>query len=289
MQPAHRKERTTMGETPESLLKLVNAAGFLFQLRVEQEIKQTHREHRWSVLSCEHRWTDPDSHEEGFIDLVLENDEFRSYMVIECKRVGPGTTWVFLVPDASAAAMQRARLLWTYTHSDRSAADWAEFRVVASPESAFCTLRGQNEKSRPMLERLAGILLRSTECLANADLQLHRSPSSRSTRIYVPVIITTADLQICRFDPVSVDLLDGRLPPETAEFESVPFLRFRKSLSSTMQPRTQPSDLTQASAESERTVFVVSAAGIADWLAKCKVAKFDWHTLWPWEESPWQF
>lgn len=273
-----------MGETPKSLLNEVNRSGFLFQMRIEHEVKQTQRQHGWAVLSHEHRWEDTETHEEGFIDLVLEHENFAHRMVVECKRVGTGTTWVFLVPEASTPTVQPARLLWTYTHLTEWMVGWDDLLLAPpTPESALCVVRGQNKKSPPMLERLAGILLRSTECLAKADPRISKASPLGREGIYIPLIVTTAELQVCRFDSASIGLHNGELALEDARFEPVSCVRFRKSLSSNLPPTGQPTDLAQTNLESERTVLVANASALASMLESCRIERLDWHKPWPWE------
>ncbi|MCY7351296.1 MAG: hypothetical protein LH606_11605 [Cytophagaceae bacterium] len=88
-------------------LKQVNKSGFPFQLRVEDEIKQSVLHHRWYVLSSEQPWENADAGRSGFIDLVLTNDSMHQRnMVIECKRMLADNKdnetktlkWVFLIP-----------------------------------------------------------------------------------------------------------------------------------------------------------------------------------------------
>ncbi len=58
-------------QTSESFLNLVNAQGFLLQLRVEELIRATEQAHGWRILGREHLWIDPRSNEERYADLVL--------------------------------------------------------------------------------------------------------------------------------------------------------------------------------------------------------------------------
>ena len=55
-----------MAEGKEDLLKFVNASGFLFQLRVEDEVNKTSSKHHKTVLTREHRWVDPITGSERF-------------------------------------------------------------------------------------------------------------------------------------------------------------------------------------------------------------------------------
>lgn len=117
-----------MDSKKESLLRLVNASGFLFQLKVEREIRSLAHQHdtNWIVAAAEHRWIDPLQETEKYIDLVCQFHAGR--MVIECKRVRQGD-WVFLVGDGKTS-MDRSRLLWTYLTDDRGPiAQWDEFKL----------------------------------------------------------------------------------------------------------------------------------------------------------------
>lgn len=268
-----------MPESEESLRNLINASGFLFQLRVEHEVRTITDRYRsvWTIAR-EHRWVDPTSGTEGFIDLVVEHGADR--IVIECKRVQDGN-WVFLIPD-KRDQMSRAKLLWTHRQAQRKdLSGWDDFHVApSSPESAFCTVRGQGERDVPMLERIAGILLRSTEQLASEEIALEKGSITGTAHVYYPMIVTNASLHVCRFSPGDIDLLTGQLPG--GEFESVPFIRFRKNLSTASSFQRMPSDLKQANVEYERTVFVVNIAELANVLKEWEAGPFDRFISWPW-------
>lgn len=229
-----------MPETAKSLLRTINASGFLFQLRVEQEIlgtKQQNR-HTWDVVSKEHRWDDPVSNSERFVDLVLESNCLR--MIVECKRV-TDAHWVFLIPDDKQPT-NRVRLFWTHLEKSRTQFyGWNGFRISPSSyESAFCTVRGKGERDTPMLERLTSVLLRSTEILAKQELGLkdyELGYTGGSTLKYIPVIVTNASLHACQFNRSDIDLSTGNLPDTHDRIEVVPYIRFRKSLSTTISLR----------------------------------------------------
>jgi hypothetical protein len=46
---------------PDEALQQTARSGFPFQLRVEEEIRSTHKAHGWSVASREHPWVHPES------------------------------------------------------------------------------------------------------------------------------------------------------------------------------------------------------------------------------------
>lgn len=256
-----------MAETHESLLTIVNASGFPLQLRLEHEIaSRTGIDHKWQVLVREHRWIDPLSGTENFIDLILETKhrsiEYR--MVIECKKVSGGT-WVFLTPK-EAPYPRRANLHWTNRQREQEdTSGWGEFYMTQldSPEAMFCVVKGHSDKDRPMLERVAGNLLRSVECLAKEEASL-RPPDRESEVLYFPVIVTTAEIQTCAFDIDDIDLKSGLL--SDGQFDTVSCIRFRKSLSTTTPPEAK--SLEKANEENQRTVFVMKSDYIVPALSK---------------------
>jgi hypothetical protein len=237
-------------------LKLVNAAGFLFQLRVQAEIESTASSHHKAVLAREHRWIDAETGQEGFIDLVITTGT-NGKMVVECKRVRDAE-WIFLVPSG-ADETSHAHVLWTKKFDEiHQGAAWDKFILNPnSLESEFCIVRGQSGDQQPMLERLSSIVLRSAEALATEELGFDRPAGWTGLRFYFPVIVTTATLHVCRFQPSEIDLLSGELTD--AVFEEVPFIRFTKSLSSALSTSKQPSSLSDSALESLRTVFIVNA------------------------------
>jgi len=273
-----------MPETSESLLSIVNSSGFPFQVSVTQLIRRTQpqREEKWGVVATEHSWKHPISGAEGFIDIVLQSGIGR--MVMECKRT-TDAHWIFLVPDGRLS-MSRSRLLWTHApQGEPSALDWYDFTIIpASPEASFCTLRGQGTSDQPMLERLSNILLASTEGLAAQEITLGPHKAFGPARVYFPTIVTNATLQVCKFDPSTMDLSTGHLPE--AEFQDVPFVRFRKPLSSAFEPKSRPTTLTEINTLADRTVFVASATHLPEILRESRISRGGFNDeRFPWEQG----
>lgn len=274
-----------MPEQDRDLLKLMNAAGFLFQLRVQDEIERTSPTHQKSVVAREHRWIDPETGREGFIDLVVTTGT-NGKMVVECKRVRD-SEWIFLVPTGSDKT-QRARVLWTKKFDEtRQGSAWNQFMLTPpSVESEFCIVRGQDRDQQPMLERLSSIVLRSAEALAAEELGYNSAVGWTGLRFYFPVIVTTATLRVCRFQPTDIDLLSGEL--SDAEFEEVPFIRFTKSLSSGFSTSRPPETLSDAARESQRTVFVINVKGLSTvLLGSWQFSPPEMGRAWPWDLPAW--
>lgn len=262
-----------------SLLNLVNGQGFLFQLRIEHEIKTTQDQYPWRILAREHRWIDAENGEEGFIDLVLGHGNLR--IVVECKRV-QNATWVFLAPHEDITEVNRLRLLWTYRrHGKENFVDWDDFRFrPKAAQSSFCIVEGQ-DKDKPMLERVSGMVLQSLENLAEEELKLFKETEKDGPKVYIPVIVTTATLGICRFNPSEIDIQEGKLfatgvPGDL--IETVPFIIFRKGMESKFSPH-RAEDLEAANKESERSVVIVTSTQFSKFLTEFTV---DYAGSWPW-------
>jgi len=275
-----------VSDNTEPLLKLVNAAGFLFQLKIEQEIRDTGAKHGKSVFAREHPWVHPTLGKEGFIDLITTAGT-NGKIVIECKRVRQAD-WVFLVPH-EAKDTRSARVLWSLAVSpSRQAVAWDEFQFQKdSLEAEFCVVRGHEDSQQPMLERLAAGLLASVEALANEELSYARSAGISGIRFYFPVVVTAARLHICRVQPSEIGLANGEL--EEASFQEVPYVRFTKSMRTSTSSSRVSTGLEDAARESRRTVFVVNSSQLVPLLTgKWEFSPPAWGGPWPWDLPKWE-
>ena len=240
---------------------IVNASGFMLQIGLRTAVEQTQRRHRFEIEAMEHPWRTAE--QTGFIDLIIGRNLVR--LVCECKRSRDGN-WVFAV-ERDAPEGDRVRFHWTRFGKSHLFGGWFNFGLsTTSHESQFCMIRGSGENDSPLLERIASRLLVSVEALAAEETSLRVVRDTRDAhRIYVPVIVTTARLWICRYRPEDIDLATGDLAK--TEFEEVPMIRFRKALT----PPAEPEDdgnvnempyraFRRVSREQERTVIVVNAA-----------------------------
>jgi len=232
-----------MPEDHTSLINLINSSGFLFQFCVEQEIRRTSDRHGYTVAASEYHWSSRSTGSDGYIDILVEKDITR--IVIECKRLRD-TNWLFLVKNNSAI-IPKARLLWTQRKTEQPhKMGWDELNVEPnSLESSICVMRGQSDRDKPILERLLSILTTSIESLAEEELAFQPQYSDEA-HLYVSVIVTNGDLAVCRFDPNAVDIESGELPTDSGTIEMVPFIRFRKSLSTTVEEKRKPTYLVDA-------------------------------------------
>lgn len=267
--------------------KQLSVSGFPFQLRVENEILLTELRHKWSVTTREHAWENPDATNAGFIDLALQQTNISTLrLVIECKRQRSNDAsqlhWYFLLPQAEAIQKDTVRCLsleaWLAFRPSQHweiIRVWDDVRITPfSYESQFCVMNS-DEKRRPILESLCRELLDSVDGLAEEEVKIAQRQSSHLRAFYIPVVVTNAQLAVCKFDPVSISLADGIIPQDKCEIEVVPFIRFRKSLVNTFPKDDAASNLRQANQSRERTVFVVNSEHLVDFLTGWDIKPLD--------------
>lgn len=90
-------------------------------------------------------------------------------------------------------------------------------------------------------------------------------------RLFIfPSIVTNAEIAVCRFDPTKIKITDGTLEAGDVEISTVPFIRFRKSLT-TEFPQGVFYHLEAANRARERTVFVVNSTSLSEFLKDWKM------------------
>jgi hypothetical protein len=237
---------------------IADSSGFPLQLKIGEVVNSSGK---WRVFLEEYPWESQETKTNGFIDLVINDRVNVQCMVLECKRVRQAA-WVFLVPLLDPEPRTHARL-WcsSYNGTKWILFGWQDYQTSpASYESKFCAILGHEHGRRTLLERTAAELVESVEALAIQEKQLEDNRNNTGLsfgRIYVPVLVTTAELRVGLFDPKSISLTDGSLPTE-ATFKTVPYVRFRKSLTSRVIS-TAHSSLQETYESTERTIFVVNA------------------------------
>jgi len=254
----------TAGPEEAKLLEWVNQSGFPFQTALEALVNGTQTEWKWKVKLTEEGWKNLEDGKEGFIDLVLQNEPGSMSLVVEAKRT-LDACWVFLVPDKKH--MSRRHLKgWLTWSGEMPFCGWRDVTLSpASPESQFCVVRGQDNKAVPMLERVAGDLVSSTEALALEEKPFVER-RKHEMRLYCSVIVTTATLKVCEYDPGGIPLDLGKITDAT--FTEVPVVRFRKQLSTRKVQRPVLLHLDEHSQTrlKEHTVFVINALHFMDFL-----------------------
>lgn len=255
----------------EKLSEVVNRSGFPLQIGLKHLINQTRGTHGWQVIFSEHSWRNPTDGCSGFIDLVLE-DRFRtSVLIIESKRVLE-TSWLFFVEDQKQLRRRHAKSwLLHYANGKHTYFGLKELTLEpTTPQSQYCVIDGQDPKSRPMLERVGADVVSSIEGYANEEkLLLQRD--REALRMYFGVIVTTAKLKVCTFNPADISIEDGKI--QNPSFAEVPYLRFRKQLASHYEvPEHYVVGVhREISRAKENTVFVVNAEALPQFLKEFEI------------------
>lgn len=271
----------------DETLKQINRSGFPFQLRVEHEILATQPEHGWSVASREHPWVSAEQAASGFIDIVLQHNPHTTFrLVIECKRMKADDArqlrWVFLLPDQELKETALASCFEVLANRTRIQSEgdsgnestWEDVRVWEdvsltpnSLQSEFCILQSDDSRRQPILESLAAEVLESVEGIAQEEISVAKTHDfGSSLRLFIfPVIVTNAELAVCRFNSDRIAINDGTLDSKDVEISTVPFIRFRKSLA-TAFPQEMVLELGEANQARQRTVFIVNASSLPEFL-----------------------
>lgn len=237
----------------------INASGFPLQLALENAVRRARP--NVEVVGREFPWEDGRGNG-GFIDLVLKKDVF--YYIIECKRAL--ARWRFLVEDPPPEIVDD---WWSVPVGERFRCRWArsepryayqfgyrDFRVEPfSYESEFCVTKLPSKDGQDLFDKTTRELVAATEAFGR-DIEA-RSPGKYMRRVYLPIVVTTAQLEIALVNTTMISLADGqvgRWPSATLQ----PWLRYRKSLS-TSATDFRAEDVQGLKRESERSVFIVRA------------------------------
>ncbi len=255
----------------DKLRKLVNKSGFPLQIAIESKINNSDR-HEWNLLFAEHYWEDRNSNDDGFIDLILEHQDKKDVIVVECKRVKE-TSWIFLQEKKSSKDGNRVKI-WINDYENKriNKSHWHEANIQLTPpasESMFCVVSKKGNAVLNMIERTAAELTLATESFAKEDFMLCK-PFERYYRRFLSVIVTTAELKLCEYDPSDISISSGEF--ENAEFQPLPYIRFRKQLSGRQTPSLNYSmSSDQISKAKENTVVVVNSNYLDDFLTNLTI------------------
>jgi len=193
------------------------------------------------------------------------------FLVVECKRV-KDTSWIFLVEGLEPGLRRHAKC-FVFEKSGEEIKNFHWKDSVVDPwtvESQFCVIPGSDSRSPSLIERVSAELVSSTEGLASEEKRLSLG-DRYYLYLYFNVIVTTATLQVCRFDPHLISIETGVL--DDAIFEEVPYVRFRKQLN----PIYEMPDIYAVIGKQERirdkknTIFVVNSKYFVEFLREFEV------------------
>jgi hypothetical protein len=242
-------------------------SGFPFQLGIKRLANQSPS---WQVALTEHPWRDSLQETDRFIDLVIRDRQAFVNLVVECKR-SRETEWMFLRETVSAEFTNnrvnvRARVIGRHRNGHVTS-EWMNTEFVpGSPEANFCVVRKNKGKSDDLIERPAAEIVRATEALAHQEHVLHSKDEQYIRRIYIPVIVSNAKMFICDGEWDKLNVESGEVA--FSNIQPVDFVRFRKSFSASLPQAAVAKDASAFAELSERTVVVVQAGALLDFLRK---------------------
>jgi hypothetical protein len=249
-----------MGDETTPLRNSLNNSGIPFQLAVENVI---------TTVSAGIQFVKREVPGAGdFIDVVARS--YNALFVFECKRVDD-KAWVFVMSDVRRGSSTRCRLEWFNSKAPvpRSPLpgftrvfcdEW--FMAEGSPESDFCIMPKQGATS--LLEETCRKLLAGGRQLLADETVMHEV----GYLPLVPVVVTTAKLYVCQFDPTIVSLDTGKLDTSGGQFVQTNLVRFRKTFVTTKNNSYESSQMILENwvSDRERTVFVLNPSALERFL-----------------------
>lgn len=246
------RDAAPRGPTEEmaALLSALKKSGFPLQARVEHEIVA--RYPRWRLLASEYPWRDPDGRDQ-FADVVAVRDTL--VPVVECKKAAERSL-LFLRPLSLEHTGETTDFaLWHVEHPAVAGQRYGN-RIMNVPllprtyRASICVPREQS--GQRLLEHEARPIILAADAVAEG-FPRDKLPG-RS--FIIPVLVTTASLFTLRFKPTDVSLDTGELAgadPTKMDMDAIPWVRFEKTF-------------TAAPGSQTRTVFIVSAAALPEFL-----------------------
>ena len=185
--------------------------------------------------------------------------------MIECKRA-KDTDWIFLRDSGEGGAKERLiTRAWVTSRrhiNQPEIFEWTDFTCTpGSPLAEFCIVRKNNQRSQELIEKSAAEVVRAAEAIAREELDRIRNRDRRLSKIYLPMIVTTARLYICDCDYKTINLDRGEIA--NTQMLPTPLIRFQKSLS-TQTAAGGPATLEEAAAAAERTVVIIQASAFLE-------------------------
>jgi hypothetical protein len=264
-----------MGTNNDKLLKIVDSSGYQFQQAVVEKLRTLSTNRTFDGILTEHSWSHEKENLTGFIDIILMHDYVR--LVIECKR-SLNASWIFLLPKDKQVNTDTARLGWGFRNDSSKQTFYCYNDFNFEPKSYisnFCVIRGSDASNSSFLERLCNFLIISQDALTKEELTIstNRLPNRILT---IPIIITTAQLFVCKYNISDISLVNGFT--SNADFEIVPFIKFHKTLVNE-NLRGNIINLQESNKEKERTVFIINSECIEQFF-------HEWHINFQ-KKMPW--
>jgi len=244
--------------------ELINLSGFPLQIVVRNAIASSTDLHGWSVTFEEHPWVQDDG-EPAFIDLVAHHKDVIMDLVFECKRAFD-VDWVFPVALLDSTETTNTRSLCVAADPNFSTVfTWSDVPLrPPTPRAVYCQTHPGDSGRGGTVESWCHSLVRACDALAWQSINAHEYDFPLGERVIVPILVTTARLQVCAFNPKKEMLVDGTIP--NPNFKCAKYLRFTKAFTAVSNQKLKATSMEQHHASQLRTVFIVHAANLIEFL-----------------------
>lgn len=256
----------------ESMVHALNIHGTFFERYCEQVIAATPP---WTVRATNYPIahpgmapTDPRTSSELDIRAEMPVGRHLLTLLLECKKHNPElATWVFFLPTRPTDRLRARRVVVEATPHQRPARGWeVHANLVQAPwpmphggdgREVRETYQDQNQKKNDSTKtktandtiwKGAYQAALATQAILDEEVTGTRAhltayptgPSKYQTQIIMPVIVTTAHLLMCDFDPRDIDPRTGEIPLDRARMQSCPYMVYDYPLPRALQARPQP-------------------------------------------------
>lgn len=220
-----------VGDVHQTAVRALEEHGFLFQKRCLEEVRSLGGRYR---LESE-EYPVSIGPIETVIDFVLRMlDTGRTYVVFECKRAHPDYVfWVFSTSSLMSAQQQQQFLLTKVGHllhpPRRTVVQTHEAYILGGNQPNFVDMGLEVSRSKPTKGksgRTESIYSACNQVLTGVgglacERKKRMNPNLLQTYFYVPVVVTSAELFVTRYNAADVDLKTGNIPLEMANTQPV--------------------------------------------------------------------
>ncbi len=255
-----------VAESKKDPIDLINQTGFPLQMLL-QTLVGTKK--FWKSKIPEHSVEDPNTGITYWIDLIIDNDDFQPglRLVLECKR-HLSTDWLFLIDNPNDAGAFVHTLNARKDETNEDVISWNRRKIIPSSYySMFCVKTKEQTSDEHMLENICKNMLLTCELLAKQELSNIEPQRLKTDRVYIPIIVTTANVRACHFNSSDINLNYGNIDKLKANLQDVEMIRFVKNFKSIIADKGKKySDLLKLHTANERTILIIQAKAFLNFL-----------------------
>ncbi|OGG31526.1 hypothetical protein A3A63_01080 [Candidatus Gottesmanbacteria bacterium RIFCSPLOWO2_01_FULL_46_9] len=254
-----KQSRTTLPSSDlDWTIHSLNIQGTFFERWCQEEVKKSH----WNIVSTNYpvefpKHNGPLTGEQSSLDIYaqLAKETILLTLLIECKKNNPEfIDWVFFAhPNPKRSTHFTGSLIgnrtlegtghkWEPTQmlSPMISLEWIQTSDAWETRGRYSAYK-QGDKTRTSntaISQSAHQIALATKSIFAEELHNNQVISSRSInaempyihQIFIPTIVTTAKLYVCKFDPKDVDEKTGEIPFSKATLEEQPYLLYEYPL-----------------------------------------------------------